>query len=135
MPERPIVSGVAKRPEPGDPQILSGTDVPGGDPLVMLRSLVEEYARMGFDEGRLVSLFLDPSVLHLVLGPPKPDEYSACNQGPYSVPGCGDLNQDGIPHYLCGFPNVSQGEVRAFSGADHSELWSAAPSELMKESY
>lgn len=50
----------ATRPvEPDDPMNLFAVEVPG-DPELMLRLLVEEYARMGWDLDALVGLFRDP---------------------------------------------------------------------------
>jgi hypothetical protein len=44
---------------PEDPLDLHGVEVPG-DPDLMLRLLVEEYARMGADVGSVVQLARDP---------------------------------------------------------------------------
>lgn len=50
----------ATRPvEPDDPMNLFAVEVPG-DPELMLRLLVEEYARMGWGFDALVGLFRDP---------------------------------------------------------------------------
>lgn len=50
----------ATRPvEPEDPMNLFAVEVPG-DPELMLRLLVEEYARMGWGLDELVRLFRDP---------------------------------------------------------------------------
>lgn len=50
----------ATRPvEPDDPMNLHGYEVPG-DTELMLRMLVEEYARMGWDLEALMPLFHDP---------------------------------------------------------------------------
>jgi hypothetical protein len=50
----------ATRPvEPDDPMNLYAVEVPG-DPELMLRLLVEEYARMGWGLDALVGLFRDP---------------------------------------------------------------------------
>ena len=50
----------ATRPvEPDDPMNLHATEVTG-DADLMLRVLVEEYARMGFGLDRLMELALDP---------------------------------------------------------------------------
>lgn len=50
----------ATRPvEPDDPMNLYAVEVPG-DPELMLRLLVEEYARMGWGLDALVDLFRDP---------------------------------------------------------------------------
>jgi hypothetical protein len=45
---------------PDDPMELSGFEVPG-DPGLMLRLVVEEYARMGFDAAALLRLARDPN--------------------------------------------------------------------------
>lgn len=55
-----IGHGRDKEPEPDDPQILCGTAVPAGDPELMARCLIEEYARMGFGFREILPLFLDP---------------------------------------------------------------------------
>jgi len=50
----------ATRPvEPEDPMNLYAVEVPG-DPELMFRLLVEEYARMGWGLDELVGLFRDP---------------------------------------------------------------------------
>lgn len=50
----------ATRPvEPEDPMNLYAVEVPG-DPELMLRLLVEEYARMGWGLDALLGLFRDP---------------------------------------------------------------------------
>lgn len=50
----------ATRPvEPDDPMNLFAVEVPG-DPELMLRLLVEEYARMGWGLADLLLLFRDP---------------------------------------------------------------------------
>lgn len=50
----------ATRPvEPDDPMNLFAVEVPG-DPELMLRLLVEEYARMGWGLAELLGLFRDP---------------------------------------------------------------------------
>jgi hypothetical protein len=50
----------ATRPvEPEDPMNLFAVEVPG-DPELMLRLLVEEYARMGWGFDALADLFRDP---------------------------------------------------------------------------
>jgi hypothetical protein len=50
----------ATRPvEPEDPMNLFAVEVPG-DPELMLRLLVEEYARMGWGLEELLPLFRDP---------------------------------------------------------------------------
>lgn len=42
--------------EPDDPMVLQGTEV-GGDCRVMLDSIIEEYAMMGWDAGKIEKLF------------------------------------------------------------------------------
>jgi len=50
----------ATRPiEPEDPMNLHGYEVPG-DPDLMLRILIEEFARLGFDLPQIVQLCRDP---------------------------------------------------------------------------
>lgn len=50
----------ATRPvEPEDPMNLFAVEVPG-DPELMLRLLVEEYARMGWGLEAIIGLFRDP---------------------------------------------------------------------------
>ncbi len=49
-----------KTPEPDDPFELKG-HVAGGDPEVMARSIIEEYARMGWDREKLIWLFENPN--------------------------------------------------------------------------
>jgi hypothetical protein len=50
----------ATRPvEPEDPMNLFGYEVPG-DPDVMLRILIEEFARLGFDLPQIMQLCRDP---------------------------------------------------------------------------
>ena len=48
--------------EPADPFQMFAGGVEG-DPELMLTCLVEEYARMGYDEDRLVALFNDAEFL------------------------------------------------------------------------
>jgi len=45
--------------EPEDPMNLHAIEVPG-DVELMLRMLVEEFARMGWDLSRLMTMFRDP---------------------------------------------------------------------------
>ena len=59
----------ATRPvEPDDPMTLHATPAPG-DPEVMLRCLVQEYAWMGWDGEQILALFHDPfyPALHSLL--------------------------------------------------------------------
>jgi len=46
--------------EPDDPMELVGTEVPGGSLEEMAEVVVEEYARLGWDERRLLGLFKNP---------------------------------------------------------------------------
>ncbi|MBI3837190.1 MAG: hypothetical protein HY288_04555 [Planctomycetia bacterium] len=55
----PKVHPVTRPVEPDDPMNLYAVEVPG-EPELMLRLLVEEYARMGWDLDALVGLFRDP---------------------------------------------------------------------------
>lgn len=55
----PKVHPATRAVEPDDPMNLYAVEVPG-DPELMLRLLVEEYARMGFGLDALLSLFRDP---------------------------------------------------------------------------
>jgi hypothetical protein len=55
----PKVHPATRAVEADDPYNLHGIEVPG-DPQFMLRMLVEEYARMGWDGERLLALFRDP---------------------------------------------------------------------------
>jgi hypothetical protein len=56
----PKVHPTARAVEPNDPMTLHATPV-AGDPDVMLRCLVQEYAWMGWDAGRILDLFHDPA--------------------------------------------------------------------------
>jgi len=55
----PKVHPATRQVEPDDPMNLHGIEV-AGDPEIMLRMLVEEYARMGWGLEELMSLFRDP---------------------------------------------------------------------------
>ncbi|HUY31790.1 MAG TPA: hypothetical protein VMV69_03350 [Pirellulales bacterium] len=55
----PKVHPATRGVEPDDPMDLHGFEVPG-DSELMLRMLVEEYARMGWGLEALMSLFRDP---------------------------------------------------------------------------
>lgn len=55
----PKVHPATRAAEPDDPLNLYAVEVPG-DPELMLRLLVEEYARMGFGLDALLGLFRDP---------------------------------------------------------------------------
>ena len=56
----PKVHPATREVLPEDPMNLHGTEVPG-DPALMLRLLVEEYARMGWDLESLIELARDPN--------------------------------------------------------------------------
>ena len=55
--------GSAKVAEPTDPLDLVGTLVPGGEIDELARSLIEEYAAMGYDAKRILELFRQPDYL------------------------------------------------------------------------
>jgi len=55
----PKVHPLSRGAEPDDPMTLSATTVPG-DPDVLIRALVHEYAWMGWDAGQIAALFHDP---------------------------------------------------------------------------
>jgi len=55
----PKVHPATRQVEPDDPMNLHGFELPG-DPNIMLRMLVEEYARMGWGLEQLMTLFRDP---------------------------------------------------------------------------
>ncbi|HLN28857.1 MAG TPA: hypothetical protein VK395_14015 [Gemmataceae bacterium] len=55
----PKVHPATRSVEPEDPMTLHATAVPG-DPEVMLRCLVQEFAWMGWDAEQIVPLFRDP---------------------------------------------------------------------------
>lgn len=55
----PKVHPATRSVEPEDPMNLFAVEVPG-DPELMLRLLVEEYARMGWGLNELLRLFRDP---------------------------------------------------------------------------
>jgi len=55
----PKVHPATRSVEPDDPMNLYAVEIPG-DPELMLRLLVEEYARMGFGLEALLGLFRDP---------------------------------------------------------------------------
>lgn len=46
--------------EPDDPMALVGIGIPGGDPDLVARCLVEEYVRLGMDDAQLMRLFRHP---------------------------------------------------------------------------
>ena len=56
---RPKVHPATREALPDDPMELHGVELPG-DAEVMLRLLVEEYARMGWGAGELMELARDP---------------------------------------------------------------------------
>ena len=55
----PKVHPATRAVEPEDPFTLRATPV-GGDPEVMLRCVVQEYAWMGWDAEQILGLFYDP---------------------------------------------------------------------------
>src|SRR5262245_57825528 len=55
----PKVHPATRAMEPDDPMDLHGFEIPG-DTELMLRMLVEEYARLGWGLEALMSLFRDP---------------------------------------------------------------------------
>ena len=55
----PKVHPVARPVEPEDPFTLNATPVPG-DPDVMIRAVVQEYAWLGWSADQILSLFRDP---------------------------------------------------------------------------
>lgn len=61
----PKIHPTTRPVEPDDPMTLYATPI-AGDPEVMLRCLVQEYAGMGWDAEHMVALFRDPyyPVLH-----------------------------------------------------------------------
>jgi hypothetical protein len=61
----PKVHPATRSVEPDDPMTLQATPVPG-DPEVMLRCVVQEFAWLGWDAEQILGLFRDPfyPVLH-----------------------------------------------------------------------
>jgi hypothetical protein len=55
----PKVHPATRAVEPDDPMGLHATPV-AGDPDVMLRAVVQEYAWLGWDAGQILALFGDP---------------------------------------------------------------------------
>jgi hypothetical protein len=55
----PKVHPLSRAAEPDDPMTLSATAV-AGDPDVLIRALVQEYAWMGWDAEQIATLFNDP---------------------------------------------------------------------------
>lgn len=51
--------GPIKQAEPDDPMDLRA-EATAGDPTFMIDSIVEEYARIGWDAGRILRLFEEP---------------------------------------------------------------------------
>lgn len=51
-----------REPDPNDPHSLVGVEIPADDEAHLDRAYViaEEFARLGFDEGRLLELFRNP---------------------------------------------------------------------------
>jgi hypothetical protein len=64
----PKVHPLSREAEPDDPMTLNATAV-AGDPDVLIRSLVQEYAWIGWDAGQVAELFRDPAypMLHGLL--------------------------------------------------------------------
>ncbi len=58
-----VSHGSAKQAEPADPLDLVGTMVPGGDLDELTRCFIEEYAAMGYDGERILTLFRSPEYL------------------------------------------------------------------------
>lgn len=54
------VAGRIKPPEEDDPLELAQAWVPAGDPEIMARCLIEEYARLGMGEEEILRLFSRP---------------------------------------------------------------------------
>jgi hypothetical protein len=52
--------GRAKEPEADDPMELVMVSLPAGDPELMATCLIEEYARLGFNEDEILELFRQP---------------------------------------------------------------------------
>ncbi len=52
--------GRDKQPEADDPMELVLSEVPGGDPEIMVTCFIEEYARMGMGEEEILGLFNQP---------------------------------------------------------------------------
>ena len=55
-----ITHGRDKEPESDDPMELVMNLVPGVDPVLMARCIVEEYGLMGMDEDEILELFRQP---------------------------------------------------------------------------
>jgi len=55
----PKVHPLCRAAEPDDPMTLSATAV-AGDPDVLIRAVVQEYAWIGWDAGQITALFHDP---------------------------------------------------------------------------
>jgi hypothetical protein len=55
----PKIHPASREMLPDDPMELQGFELEG-DPELMLRLLVEEYARLGFDAGAIIQLAVDP---------------------------------------------------------------------------
>ncbi len=56
----PLPHGREKDPDPDDPMSLQGVGGLPGDPALMARCIVEEYARMGATRDAILALFTDP---------------------------------------------------------------------------
>ncbi|MFI5456383.1 MAG: hypothetical protein ACHRXM_13120 [Isosphaerales bacterium] len=55
----PKVHPLSRAAEPDDPMTLSATAI-AGDPDVLIRAVIQEYAWMGWDAGQIAALFHDP---------------------------------------------------------------------------
>jgi hypothetical protein len=53
-------SGRDKEPEADDPMLGVMVSLPGGDPKLMARCIIEEYAMLGLSEEELFKLFSEP---------------------------------------------------------------------------
>jgi hypothetical protein len=60
MKERMIEHGRDKEPESGDPMELVMNSIPAGDPVMLARCVIEEYAMMGMNEEEILELFRQP---------------------------------------------------------------------------
>lgn len=60
--QEPPHEALKKTAEADDPMVLHATRV-SGDPYLMLDSLIEEYARMGFSAAKIHGLFKNPGFL------------------------------------------------------------------------
>jgi hypothetical protein len=58
--EKKALHGRDKDPETDDPMELVMHSLPGTDPVVMARCIIEEYAFLGLDDGEILELFRQP---------------------------------------------------------------------------